>query len=282
MSPRGVLEAGVFLAAALGLHLAAFGVARPTAGASSAGAGGEDLVSLSAASPAILAALADYERPPEIAPPPEPPPAPEPEPAPAAEPVAEVAPPAPEAPRAPQIAAPTQPEAAPNLPPEAEPVPKIRPAPKPEKPKPAKPKPATAPKPAKPAPAPSAPSVAQTAAGAGGGANAGVNGAAEAATLSKAAEQDLRARWGATIRARIEARKRYPSAAGRAQGRVTVALSVSRSGALGGVAVARSSGHAALDQAALEAVRRAGRFPAAPAGLTRASYDFSLTIQFAR
>lgn len=280
MSPRGALEAGVFLAAALGLHLAAFGVVRPTGGASSAGAGGEDLVSLSAASPEILAALADYERPPEIAPAPAPPPEPEPEPEPepAVEPVVETAPPARQAPSAPRIAAPAPaPEAAPNLPPEAEPVPKIRPAPKP-----AKPKPATAPKPAKPAPPPSAPAVAQKAAGAGGGANAGDNGAAEAATLSKAKEQDLRARWGATIRARIEARKRYPAAAGRAQGRVTVALSVARTGALGGVSVARSSGNAALDQAALEAVRRAGRFPAAPAGLARASYDFSLTIQFAR
>lgn len=114
--------------------------------------------------------------------------------------------------------------------------------------------------------------------GAGGTAGAVSGGSG----LSRARENDLRASWGGQIRARIERRKTYPSSAGRAQGVVTVRLTVQRTGRLASVSVARSSGNAALDRAALQAVRRAGRFPAAPRGLGRASYSFTLPIRFAR
>jgi protein TonB len=84
------------------------------------------------------------------------------------------------------------------------------------------------------------------------------------------------AQWGGQIMARIErARPRVQGT-----GQVTLALQVARSGQLAGLTVARSSGDPALDQAALTAVRRAGRFPAAPDGLTEASYGFSLPIRF--
>ncbi|MBZ4023736.1 hypothetical protein CKO11_14880 [Rhodobacter sp. TJ_12] len=94
--------------------------------------------------------------------------------------------------------------------------------------------------------------------------------------------KSLTAKWGATIRARIERRKSYPSAAGRASGSVGLALRVGRDGALVSASVNRSSGHAALDAAALAAVRRAGRFAPAPEGLTQPSYAFSLAVEFAR
>jgi protein TonB len=82
--------------------------------------------------------------------------------------------------------------------------------------------------------------------------------------------------WGAEIMARIErARPRV-----RASGQVLLALQVARSGHLAAVSVARSSGDPAVDDAALSAVRRAGRFPAAPDALTEASYRFSLPIRF--
>jgi protein TonB len=42
----------------------------------------------------------------------------------------------------------------------------------------------------------------------------------------------------------------------------------------------RSSGVSAFDDEALRAVRNAGRFPAAPQGLTDASYSFTLALTF--
>lgn len=123
---------------------------------------------------------------------------------------------------------------------------------------------------------------AQRAAGAGGTAQAGQGGKAEAAVVSAGTAKNLLGQWGAGIRSRVERRKAYPSAAGRASGTATVQLTVARGGELLGVSLARSSGNAALDQAALSAVRKAGTFAPAPAGLTKASYGFSLKIKFSR
>ena len=84
------------------------------------------------------------------------------------------------------------------------------------------------------------------------------------------------ATWGGQIIARIErARPRVNGA-----GQVTLTLRIGRDGTLNGLGVARSSGNQALDEAALTAVRRAGRFPAAPEGLRDASYAFNLPIRF--
>jgi len=107
----------------------------------------------------------------------------------------------------------------------------------------------------------------------------GAAGSAESAT-SRARANDLKAGWGAAIRARVERRKSYPRDAGSASGTVTVEVSVARNGALLGVAVTSSSGSPALDAALLKAVRAAGRFPAAPAGLGEASYSFILPMNF--
>ena len=85
---------------------------------------------------------------------------------------------------------------------------------------------------------PSAGQAAQRAAGTGGGAQAGESGRAQAATLSGARLNDLKSSWGASVRARVERRKRYPSAAGGASGTVTVRLTVTRSGALTAVGAA--------------------------------------------
>jgi len=63
---------------------------------------------------------------------------------------------------------------------------------------------------------------------------------------------------------------------------VTLRIAVSRAGGLRGVSIARSSGHSALDKAAVRAVKAARRFPAAPKALTNSSYSFTLAMQFAR
>ena len=125
-------------------------------------------------------------------------------------------------------------------------------------------------------------SAGQKAAGSGQGRAKGTGGTSASATLSKGDAATLTAQWGSAIRARIEKRKRYPAAAKGAGGKVTLRLTVNRNGALAGVSVAKSSGHAALDDAAIKAVRSAGRFAAAPKGLADASYSFTLPISFSR
>ena len=67
-----------------------------------------------------------------------------------------------------------------------------------------------------------------------------------------------------------------------ASGTVTVRLTVTRAGALASLSIAASSGNAVLDEAAIKAVRNAGRFPAAPKGLPQDSYSFTLPMRFER
>lgn len=294
------VQAVCALTLAVGLHVGAFATRPAPAGAVSSGSGGEDLVSLQAADASLAELVADWDRPPQPVTEPAPelamPEAPEPPPQMAA--LAEPAlPPAPQPMLAlpqmadtPLVADVTLPEPPPEIAPEPatepEPVPTIRP----------KAKPQTAPKQAEPkklaekpteqkkpqASKPSAGQVAQKAAGAGGGAQAGQGGQAQAATLSEAKVNDLKSSWGASVRARVERRKRYPAAAGGASGTVTVRLTVTRAGGLTAVGIAKSSGTPALDEAAISAVRSAGKFAAAPKGLTDASYSFTLPMKFAR
>ncbi|CUH67339.1 hypothetical protein TG4357_02948 [Thalassovita gelatinovora] len=123
------------------------------------------------------------------------------------------------------------------------------------------------------------PSSRQTAAGSGQNHAAGTDGAATTPTTRQALRTDLMAQWGNSIRAAVERRKRYPSGT-RARGTVILSIAVSSTGALASVKVRKSSGDAALDQAALMAVRRA-RFATAPKGLAVGVHHFSLPISFA-
>jgi protein TonB len=60
-----------------------------------------------------------------------------------------------------------------------------------------------------------------------------------------------------------------------ARGQVLVVFSVTNSGALASATIARSSGHAGLDQTALDHIRRAAPFPPPPAGAQRQfSFEF--------
>lgn len=123
----------------------------------------------------------------------------------------------------------------------------------------------------------------QAARGMGGGPAAGQRAdPAPAATLSQAERNAYLASWGGGIRAQIERQKSYPDSLRHARvgGTVTVALEVGRDGRLRTAGLATSSGHAALDRAALDAVRRAGRFATAPAALRAPSYSFTLPISF--
>lgn len=302
------LSAGLHASAALAL--AATHVAL---GAGAAGDAGLDSLTLAAAPPMQVtlvtpADLLPATPPPAMAAPPAPlaPPAPDSAPMPPV--LAETAPVAPAAPTPPlpdRAEAPPQPDTPPakatlplmaqapgaGLPP---PPAKPKPAPKPQTvsrspaepdpdPQPQKPAPKaekTASKEAPKAPAKSAPAPASKAAGTGGGTTAGDSGAAKDAGPSKAEIADLKSAWGAKVRSRIEAQKSYPAGADGAAGTVKVRLTVSRKGKLIDVSVTASSGHAALDKAAVKAVRSA-KFPPAPKGLTDDSYSFTLPMRFA-
>lgn len=120
----------------------------------------------------------------------------------------------------------------------------------------------------------------QRAAGSGGQSQAGTAGSSRVATGNAQQEAKLQQVWGARIRSRIERRKRFPSGMRGQSGRVVVRLTVGRDGTILGASVARSSGQAAFDEAAIQAVQRAGRLPAAPKGLSQASYTFNLPMDF--
>lgn len=131
-------------------------------------------------------------------------------------------------------------------------------------------------RPARPQPA-EAPQAAQVARGSGGGQIQGEAPQASATPgLSAGQRNTLMSQWGAAIIARIE--RNRPNVA--QSGAVSLRIAVSRDGTIEGLAIIGSSGDERLDQAALRAVQRARRFPAAPDGLTDASYRFDLPIRF--
>lgn len=108
------------------------------------------------------------------------------------------------------------------------------------------------------------------------------NAPAASGGASKAQRASLISQWGAGIRRTLQRAQRYPSAAKGAHGEVKLALKVAPNGSLLGVSVARGSGVAALDRAAIAAAQGAGRFPRAPNGLKDASYSFSISLNFKR
>lgn len=124
----------------------------------------------------------------------------------------------------------------------------------------------TAPTPARPA---------QTAAGTGGGSSQGSS-TTDSAPSPGPPDPALIASWGGQIAARIAAA--VPQV--EATGQVTLQITVARNGRLQSVAILRSSGNGSLDQAAIRVVRRAGRFPRAPSGLSGESFRFNIPLRF--
>ncbi|UWQ64948.1 TonB family protein (plasmid) [Leisingera caerulea] len=274
-------ELTVFAGIAALIHAALFAAA-PRSGTQSSGAGGDALVSVQAADATMAEMVEAWQRPPQAMPQLQPdltrPPA---VPAAPAVPQFELA----QAPRAAaQIAlvrpAPAQTvevDTAPPPPPEEKPEaaakPELQPRPKPKR--------APEPQQARQAAETSASRAGQRAAGSGGGAQAGQAGGSAAATAQAGQRARLQAVWGAKIRARIERRKRYPSGAS-GSGVAVVRITVSRSGQLLNSRIAKSSGSAVFDQAALQAVARAGKFPSAPKKLSLSQLTFNLPMSFSR
>ncbi len=308
---RAGIEALIAACAAIALHLAAFAPWPETqSSASASGAGGEELVSIEGASATIADMVEAWDTPPKtsIADPAQPveaaaetaanlptfnapvapdlaplPPPPSPMSQPALPDMAVAATSSP-----PAVMEKPQPQEA-QLEPEAEPqdAPKVgtaaRPPARPESLSMPAPKAPPTPQPerARPARQTTAAAPTQRASGTGGGPVAGEARQAQGATVSAARLNDLKASWGGAIRSRIERRKSYPPRARGASGTSTVVLSVGRNGNLLGVGIASGSGNPHLDQAAIDAVRAAGKFPAAPPELREAEHRFTLRIRFA-
>ncbi|MDQ8697684.1 TonB family protein [Hyphomicrobium sp. LHD-15] len=109
-----------------------------------------------------------------------------------------------------------------------------------------------------------------------GGAAARSNASSAGASRASASKGDA-AGYSARVRARVAASK--PPGRG-LKGTATVLFRVSPSGGLSGVQLTRSSGVAALDQAALATVRRAAPFPAPPPGVWTPTLSFRMPLSF--
>lgn len=104
-------------------------------------------------------------------------------------------------------------------------------------------------------------------------------GASDTASLSNARVADLTRQWGNRLRARIERRKSKPRGS-HGTGTAHVRFVVTADGRVTSISLARSSGIAAYDEAALNAVKRAGRLPKAPKGIGDGPFPFTLPLEF--
>jgi len=84
------------------------------------------------------------------------------------------------------------------------------------------------------------------------------------------------------VRSKVQRHFRYPKSADRAgvSGTVTVSFTISASGGVSSARIVKGSGSPVLDEAALNAVRKAEPFPKIPEGANRSSWPFTLPLQF--
>lgn len=269
-------EAGIFLSLAVGAHLGVWALSPGMSGAKSAGGGGSQTVTISAASTAQAAMIERWQNPPDIIQRP-----------------ASVLPATLERidessgmPRFAQIS-----KAPSGLPAPALPVTPVMPdtfridtasAPPPTAAKPSNIRPVARPPRLQTATLSATQMQAsKKAKGAARQKQKDDGGAAATSAHTDAGSNDLRAAWGAAIHAKIQRNMRYPRGA-RNSGTAKLALQVASNGALRGLKLTRSSGDAKLDEAALRAVSRAGRFEPAPRKLAGDVHAFSLSLTFQR
>jgi protein TonB len=86
------------------------------------------------------------------------------------------------------------------------------------------------------------------------------------------------ARWQEEIRNVIERNKRAVNVSRR--GTTQIAFSVDRTGHVVGTRIVTSSGSPALDEAAVDIIKRASQFPPPPAGLSGNQISISVPISF--
>src|SRR5690606_11289798 len=90
------------------------------------------------------------------------------------------------------------------------------------------------------------------------------------------------ARWQSRVLAWINRHKRYPRGARsrREEGLVQVSFAINASGSVVSARIARSSGNAELDKAALDMLHRASPVPAPPPEIASGRMNLSVPVQF--
>jgi periplasmic protein TonB len=115
----------------------------------------------------------------------------------------------------------------------------------------------------------------------------GVQGAAATAStgkkgkVSQASGNAAESNYMGKVRSRVQRYFRYPRSTD-SSGTVTVSFVVSSGGSVSSLRILRGSGSPVLDEAALNAVRKAEPFAKFPDSVNRSSWLFSLPLQFGR
>jgi protein TonB len=123
-------------------------------------------------------------------------------------------------------------------------------------------------------------------------ASLGNGGAAEADTVASAksgggqGKKDdggsaAASKYPGLIQAKVTRAAKYPPKA-RGKGEALVSFVVGAGGKVASVALARSSGDAVLDEAAIAAVNRAAPFPPIPEAAGRSSWSFTVPVYFTK
>ncbi|OAE97711.1 hypothetical protein AYJ54_34880 [Bradyrhizobium centrolobii] len=101
-----------------------------------------------------------------------------------------------------------------------------------------------------------------------------------AAIGSSAEAQRAQASWRRGLVAHIERKKRYPASGAEQSADIIVSFTIDRQGRLTSVGIAKGSGDARFDQAALEMIRRADPLPAPPSVVADRNLSFRIPISF--
>jgi protein TonB len=116
----------------------------------------------------------------------------------------------------------------------------------------------------------------------GGGERAAAAGGGAPSAETGPAREAMRRSYAAAVLAAIARERRYPDAARRTgqEGVAEIVVTLGRDGRLASARLARSSGHARLDSAALGAARAVGRYPEAPEALPGERFRFAVPLRF--
>ncbi len=119
----------------------------------------------------------------------------------------------------------------------------------------------------------------EKAAGQGGQAYSGANGAKTENAISKGKREKAEKVWKSKVYRRLSRFKRRPKGRFPA-GRVGLRFSMDRNGNVISKGIYKSSGVPEYDKAALQAVARAGKFPAPPSVMSGATFTINLPLKF--
>lgn len=115
----------------------------------------------------------------------------------------------------------------------------------------------------------------------GGAPDGAIGGQGSVSTMTEQTAQAIRARYEQEISSWIQRHKIYPAAAGGREGRAVVRMRIDRAGNVRYYAIEQSSGMQALDDAAIDMVRRANPVPVVPANYPAGHLvEFLIPISF--